>query len=226
MASSTSGTTSFFLDVDELIEQAFEPLGGEHISAEEAEKARRTLNLILIELQNKGIPINKLDFVSQTLTEDQTEYNLTSTIVDVLELNLLRDGTETPLTRYSLREFHQIPIKTTKTRPSVWTIERNNDDVQLKLWPTPDNSTDTVELMVFKKLEDITASFQKVDLSYRYLPLLTRWLSYELSLHRQGITPDVRQELKINYRESLEDTFDEDRERTDFIVTPGGVNGW
>lgn len=226
MPSTTSGTTNFFLDVDELIIQAFKPLGGEHISGEEANESRQTLNLILIELQNKGIPINKLDFVSQALTEDQTEYNLDPTIVDILELNLLRDGTETPLTRYSLREFHQIPIKSTKTRPSVWTVERNNNDVQLKLYPTPDNSTDTVEMMVYKKLEDITASFQKVDLSYRYLPLLTRWLSYELSLHRQGIPPDIRQELKANYKESLTDTFDEDRERADFIVTPGGVNGW
>jgi len=155
MPSSTSGTTDFFLDVDDIIEQAFEPLGGEHTSGEEAQKARRILNLILIELQNKGVPINKLDFLTQALTEDQTEYNLDPTIVDVFELNLLRDGTETPLTRYTLREFHQIPIKSTKTRPSVWTIERNSNDVQLKLWPTPDNSTDTVELMVYKKLEDI-----------------------------------------------------------------------
>jgi hypothetical protein len=225
MVATTSGTTSFTLDVDEIIEQAFEPLGGQHITAGDSIKARRTLSLILIEMQNKGIPLNKIDFVTQALTQSTSEYNLDASYVDVLELNLKRDGVETPLLKYSLREFHQIPDKDDEGKPSVYTIERNRDTLQLKLWSTPENSTDTVEMMVSKKVEDIDAAYQRVDLPYRYLPLLTRWLAYELSLHRQGIDPQLRMELKENYKESLIDTFEEDRERTDLNITPSIPSG-
>lgn len=80
-------------------------------------------------------------------------------------------------------------------------------------------------MLVSKKLEDITAAYQKIDLSYRYYPLVIKWLSYELSLHRQNIPQDVRLELKARKDEAMMDAFDEDRERVDFNVAPGGISG-
>lgn len=228
MVATTSSLVAFTLDVDDIIQKAYRPIGGEHISAEDAVSARLSLNLILIELQNKNIPLNKIDTVSVAVVADTTEYALTGSVSDVLKINLKETstGVEIPMTRYSQKEYHQITKKTLESRPNCYTVERLNGGVTVKIWPVQDTSSVyTMELLVYKKIEDVTASYQKLDLPYRYLPLIIRWLSYELSLDRQGITPDVRAELKNNYKETLDTTFEEDRERADFIITPGHVSG-
>ena len=80
-------------------------------------------------------------------------------------------------------------------------------------------------MVVVKKIEDITAAYQRVDLSTRYLPLLVKWLAYELSLNRIGVPDNVKDRLKAEYKEAYTDVVEEDRERTDFIVLPGGISG-
>lgn len=225
MPSSTSGATDFSLDVDELIEDAFEPLGGEHISGDEARKARRKLNLILIKLRNKGVPVSKMDNESLPLVIGQKEYELDASIYAVLQLNYKQNEVETPLTRYGEKEYHQIPTKgQSPGRSSVYATERNRDNVRLLLWPAP-AAVDSVEMLVARKIEDVTAQYQRIDLPSRFLPLLTDWLAYEASYMRANIDPNMVQLLKARLDETMRDTFEEDRERVDFRITPGGVSG-
>lgn len=225
MASTTSGTTAFNLDVDELIEDAFDELGGEHTTPDEMRKARRTLNLILIQMQNKNIPLHKIDTIPQALAENIDEYLLPFEVQDVLQATLVKDSTETLLERYGVKEYQQITKKGIKQRPATYTTERLLIGVNVKVWPIPPDSSYSVNFMVSKKIEDITASYQKIDLPSRYLPLLTKWLTYELSLSRQGVPADIRAELKQNYLEIMPDTFEEDRERADSTFVPGGISG-
>lgn len=226
MVASTSGLTSFTLDVDDIIDQALEPLGGEYSSGPDMDRARRTLNLVLIQLQNKNIPLNKIATNDVSVILGTREYSLDTDIVDVLELNIQETAAdlEIPLERWGLREYHQIPNKAVSNRPTLWTTDRQEDRVTLKLWPTPDKAF-TAKLLVSKRVEDITAAYQRIDLSYRYLPLLVKWLSYELSINKQGISEEIRARLKLSLDEVMPDTFDEDRERVDFQVIPGGISG-
>ena len=55
MAESVGTNTSFDLSVDELIEIALEGIGGDHIGNKEARLARTSLNLVFIDLQNRGM---------------------------------------------------------------------------------------------------------------------------------------------------------------------------
>jgi hypothetical protein len=225
MPSTTSGTTDFSLDVDELIEDAFEPLGGEHISGGEARKARRKLNLILIKLRNKGIPVSKMDNESVTLVPGQREYDLDPSIDAVLQLNYKSQTVETPLTRYGEKEYHQIPTKDQSPgRSSVYTTERNRDNIRLLLWPAPAEA-DSVEMLVSRKIEDITEQYQRVDLPSRFLPLISDWMAYEAAYMRAGVDPNMIQLLKVRLDETMNDTFEEDRERVDFIIKPHGISG-
>lgn len=229
MVTNTSGTTAFTMDVDDIIEQALDPLGGEHTSGIDALKARRVLNLILIQMQNKNIPLNKLDFAEQVLNPTEASYILDASISDVLKCSIsyLNTGvpTDLPIQRYSLKEYQDIPNKEQSQRPNTFTTQRFNNAVTLTFWPVPDNlTTYTAKMLVSKRIEDITASYQKVDLPYRYLPLLIKWLTYDLSVSKQGIPEDLRQRLEKDYKEYLPDTFEEDRERTDFVVRPGGLS--
>jgi len=226
MVATTSGLTNFTLDVDDIIEQAIEPIGGEWSTGVEMSKARRTLNLILIELQNKNIPLSKIDEEDISITLSNRQYTLPTSVVDVLELNIqdASDNLEIPLERWGERDYHQIPNKTTSNRPTLYTTEREANNVILKVWPTPDKAY-TAKLLVAKRVEDITVSYQRVDLSYRYLPLIVKWLRYELSLTRDNVPLEKIAIFKNDYVEAMTDAFDEDRERVDMKIIPGGISG-
>lgn len=226
MPSQTSGIQEFNLDVDEIIDQALAPLGGEHVSGNEAEAARRELNLILIELQNKNVPLSALSSYSKTLTSGLYSFDMPDTSAsDVMQVNYKKEGTETPLTRKGILEYKRIPNKLQEGRPTLYSTERKAGTVGVNIWPAADNATDTLEILYIKRIDDVTASYQRLNISYRYLPLITQWLSYKMSLHRQGIDPNYRAELKSNYLETMVDAFDEDRERVEYRVRPGGISG-
>lgn len=227
MTSTTSGTTTFNLDVDQIIEDALDTLGGEYQSGIDSEKARRKLNLILLSLQNKNIPLAKLAFTTKALVSGTATYTLDQSIVDVLDCSVYgSDNNELDIERISLREWQHFPQKTqTGTRPTQFVTERKRDAVDITFWPIPDNNNYTAKLWVSKKIEDVTASYQKVDISTRYLPLLVAWLSYELGKTKVGIDENKLNRLKMDYQELLPDSFDEDRERVDWDIKPGGVNG-
>lgn len=228
MASTTSGTTSFSLDVDEIIEEALDPLGGEHTSGISAAKARRKLNLLLITLQAKNVPLNKIEYVSIPLIADTASYTFNADVVDVLELTLKTTltGVETALERIGIREYHNIFNKTQEGRPTLYSLDRQDNTVKLKLWMVPTtNDTYTAECAVVKRIEDITASYQRLDLPHRYLPLVVAWLAYELAISRPNTDPQKVADLRSKRDDIMVDVFDEDRERVDFIITPGGING-
>lgn len=226
MASTTSGTTTFNLDVDDILEEALDPLGGQWFTGVDAEKARRTLNLILIQLQNKNIPLNKLDTITTTTAVGTSTYDIDSSVSDILELTIEDpdNGFEVALDRESARYFHDIPNKDQSNRPTLWSTDRKEDGVNLKFWPVPDKAY-TVSMLVSKRIEDVTAAFQKLDISYRYLPLIVKWLSYELSLKKMDFPTDQKQLLKMEYVEAMVDAFEEDRERADMFIKPGGISG-
>lgn len=222
MVATTSGTTTFTMDVDDIIEAALDPLGGEWTDGIEPDKARRELNLLLIELQNKRIPLHKIDTETVTVTTADS-YTLNTDVIDVLEATLKEtdSGNETLLTRQGRREFHQIPDKDQDSRPTTYTTIRGSSGVTLKLWPLAEDATSyTLELLVIKKIESITASYQKIDIPVRYYPLLVTWLRYKLTYLRQGFPTQERAEIRNDLREIQMDTFDEDRERVDMFIVP------
>lgn len=224
MPSTTSGSTNFNLDVEEIISLAFEPLGGEYQTASETSRARNIFNLMLIRLQNKGIPLSKLGFEEITLAEDDNDYDLDTKIDNVLEVNYknLTSNIETPLKGYGWKRWHKIPNKKDKGRPNIYFIDKDRVGLTLYVWQTPgkEQNGNKLVLLCSYKLEDITASYQKVDLPYEYLPFVVAWLSYELSLTREGVPAEKRMELKQKYLETMKESFEEDKERVDFIIKP------
>jgi kynureninase len=51
----TSGTFNFSMDIDEIIQEALEMIGGEETLGHEPKSARRSINLILQDWQNRGV---------------------------------------------------------------------------------------------------------------------------------------------------------------------------
>ena len=66
----TSGTTSFDLSIDEIIEEAYERCGLELRTGYDLETARRSLNLLIAEWGNRGLNqwlITKSNFIGPVM---------------------------------------------------------------------------------------------------------------------------------------------------------------
>ena len=216
-----SGTYDFNLDIDEVIQEAMEMIGGEDTLGHEPASARRSINLMLKDWQNRGILLWSTAVSSVTVAASTTAYDLASTTIDALEVVLNRDDTDIQLTRISPEEYLLIPNKTQTGRPMQYSIRRGRDNPVMSVWPIPENSTDVLKIEIFSELQDVNKSAdQNADLPKRFLPPLTCGLSYYMSMKRPGVEAGRIQMLKVNYEEKLARAMLEDRERATMRVVP------
>ena len=216
-----SGTYSFNLDIDEVIQEAMEMIGGENILGHEPASARRSINLMLKDWQNRGVLLWTTETTAVTVSTSVTSYDLSSSTIDALEVVLRRDDTDLQLERISPEEFLLIPRKTQTGRPSQYSIRRGRDNPVLSVWPIPENTTDVLHIERISELQDVNKSAtQNADLPKRFLPCLTAGLSYQMSMKRPGVEPARIQMLKANYEELFMRALLEDREKAVMRVVP------
>ena len=216
-----SGTYSFNLDIDEVIQEATEMIGGENTLGHEPASARRSINLMLKDWQNRGVLLWSTSVSSVTVSVSTTAYDLSSSTVDALEVVLNRDDTDIQLERISPEEYLLIPNKTQTGRPSQYSIRRGRDNPVMSVWPIPENSTDILKIEVISELQDVDKSAgQNADLPKRFLPCLTCGLAYYMSMKRPGVEGQRIQMLKVNYEETLARAMLEDRERATMRLVP------
>ena len=216
-----SGTYNFNLDIDEVIQEAMEMIGGEQTLGHEPASARRSINLMLKDWQNRGVLLWSTSVSSVTVAASTTAYDLASSTVDALEVVLNRDDTDLQLERISPEEYLLIPNKTQTGRPSQYSIRRGISNPVLSLWPIPENSTDVIKIEVISELQDVDKSAgQNADLPKRFLPCLTCGLAYYMSMKRPGVEAGRITMLKTNYEETLARAMQEDRERATMKVVP------
>ena len=216
-----SGTYDFNLDIDQVIQEAMEMIGGEQTLGHEPASARRSINLMLKDWQNRGVLLWTTETTAVTVTSSVGAYNLSSSTIDALEVVLNRDSTDIQLSRISPEEYLIIPNKTQTGRPSQYSIRRGRDNPVLSVWPIPENSTDIMKIERISALQDVDKSAeQNADMPTRFLPALTCGLSYYMSMKRPGVEASRIQMLKTNYEELLARAFQEDRERATMRVVP------
>lgn len=230
MTEAVASTTSFDLPVDEIIELALEGLGGETISGKEAKLARTSLNLVLIDLQNRGVaPLSSMEIVSVDLASGSADdYSLGSDVVNVQQavvaVSVSGSGgtfTDLPLSRLSYDEWLRIPTKdSNQGRPTHYFVDKQRSDHLVSFWPKPDSSTKyRFKAWTLKKTADITKSYQLVDVPRVYLTAIVRGLRYYMADLRGSQIPD-KQWYKLEYEEALQRALDEDRERVDLQLYP------
>ena len=211
-----SGSTDFELDVAEYIEEAFERCGIEVRTGYDLKSARRSINLMLAEWANRGLNQWTISQSTQALTKGTGNYTLDSGVIDVLSVVVRRDGTDFSLDRISRDTYIAIPTKTTEARPSQFFLDRQIQPV-LKLWPVPENSTDTVIFDALTRMDDADTYVNTVDMPFRFFPCLAAGLAYYISIKR---APNKTQLLKAVYEEEFERAMTEDRDRASFKVVP------
>lgn len=131
----TTGSTAFDLDFTELAEEAWERAGREMRTGYDLRTARRSMNLMTIEWQNRGINMWTIDQGAFNLTQGLSTYALPLDTIDLME-HVIRTGANTvstqadlTITRISVSTYATIPNKIQQARPiQVW-VQRLSGEV-------------------------------------------------------------------------------------------------
>jgi len=234
MAYKTTDTTGFNLDLNNLVEEAFERCGQELRSGYDMRTARRSLNLLTIEWANRGLNLFTIEKVEKVLTYDVADYDIPVDTIDLLD-HVVRTGTgqnqtDINISRISVSTYAMIPNKNARGRPiQVWfqreTGATNSANVvqypQIHIWPKPDNSqTYTFVYWRLRRIQDAGNGINGQDVPFRFIPCLVAGLAYYLSMKLPNVDPGRRAELKMDYEQQYQLAAEEDREKAPIRFVP------
>jgi hypothetical protein len=221
----TSGTTAFDLDFAEIAEEAWERAGSEMRSGYDLATARRSMNLMTIEWQNRGINMWTIDSGTVSLTADTAQYNLPTDTIDLLDhvirTNAGNTATQSDLTinRISVSTYAAIPNKLTTGRPiQVW-VERLATQPRINVWPVPSDGSYTFVYWRMRRVEDAGNGVETADMSFRFLPALVAGLAFHIAVKVPALAERVEM-LKGMYDEQYALAADEDREKVSARFVP------
>lgn len=138
----TTGTTAFNLDLNDLVEEAYERAGLEVRTGYEFRTARRSLNLLTIEWANRGINLWTIQEGAISLVTGQAVYPIPEDTIDLLDHVVRQNNgtastqTDINITRISESTYSTIPNKLANGRPiQVWvnrqTAQTNTTSITL-----------------------------------------------------------------------------------------------
>lgn len=221
----TSGVSNFNLDLTEIVEEAFERVGGEMRTGYDLRTARRSLNLMFADWANRGINMWTFEQGSIPLVAGTATYDLPADTVDLLE-HVIRTGAgsastqaDLTITRISVSTYATIPNKLQQARPiQVW-IERLNTP-RITVWPVPDDSQPyTFVYWRMKRIQNAGEGVNTMDMPFRFIPCMVAGLAYYLALKVPGGTERLGV-LKAQYDEAWDLASSEDREKAAVRFVP------
>jgi hypothetical protein len=175
----TSGVSSFNLQLDDLVEEAFERAGGELRTGYDLRTARRSLNIMFADWANRGINMWTIEQGEITLVQGQNTYALPDDTVDLIE-HVIRTGNnvastqaDLTITRISVSTYATIPNKIQQARPiQVWIQRFNGQNSPVAATLTTTITSTSTQIV----LNDVTglpaAGFIQIDneiINYGYI---------------------------------------------------------
>ena len=227
----TSGTYTFNLDLGDIVEEAFERAGLEARSGYDYRTARRSLDLMFLEWQNRGLNLWTIQEGTQAITAGTARYALDSDELDVVEAFIRTDSGSTSnqsdqmMTRISISQYAHLTNKLEQSKPLQYWIERDPGAIAINLWPVPDDAqTYTLIYYYLQRIEDSgSPGTNNVDIPARYLPCMAAGLAYQISLKSPEATNRATL-LKQIYDEQWQLASEADREKASLFMVPGGYD--
>jgi hypothetical protein len=166
----TSSTTAFNLDLNDLIEEAFERCGLELRSGYDFRTARRSLNLLTVEWANRGLNLWTVEQGQITMNTGQATYALPNDTIDLLDQTIRQNNGTTNqidinISRISEPTYMTIPNKLTQGRPiQVW-INRQSGQTNTIASTTLNGAIDADDttITLTSTIGLATSGFIKVD---------------------------------------------------------------
>ena len=175
MVDRTTGATSFNLDLNNIVEDAFERCGQELRTGYDLRTARRSLNLLTIEWANRGINLWTVEPGQINLNQNQIMYPLPVDTIDLLDM-VTRTGTgsnqqDININRISESTYITIPNKNATGRPiQVWINRQsgqenvaNNAELNQNLPATPSTAANPQTITLTNTIGFAQFGFIKID---------------------------------------------------------------
>lgn len=211
-------------DLSELFEEAFERAGLEMRTGYDLKTVRRSLNLLTLEWQNRGLNLFTIEGGATPLVAGTATYTMPSDTIDLIE-HQLRTGTgvsqiDTALQRISVSTYAQQTNKNTQGRPTQIFVQRGVSDVTVTVWPVPDTAQYTLAYYRLRGISGLSSGIgTSAAIPPRFVPALVAGLAYQIALKKpealQRILP-----LKDLYEEQFALAASEDQETASSHFTP------
>jgi hypothetical protein len=246
----TSGSSAFNLDLNDLVEEAFERCGKELRSGYDLRTARRSLNLLTVEWANRGINMWTIEQGEIPLVQGVNTYDLPIDTIDLLEQQIRTNAgqqnnqTDITISRISVSTYSTIPNKLAQSRPiQVWVQRMSGaqyplatapegtnpitgiDAPKITVWPTPDQGTVGNPYYTFvywrlRRIQDAGTGVNTQDIPFRFVNAMVAGLAYYLSMKLQDVDPQRAMVLKADYEQQFQLAADEDREKAPIRFIP------
>ena len=217
----TSGTSSFNLDIADLIEEAYERAGLEARTGYDYRTARRSLNIIAAAWSNRGLNLWTVEQGTAALVAGTATYNLPTDTIDLIETmcRVQSNGQNLDYTvdRIGVGDYASLPVKSTQGRPVQIYVERVLAP-RFTLWPVPDQNY-TLLYWRMRRIQDAGTAANIMDVPVRFVPCLAAGLAYHIAMKR----PEAVQRLpflKAEYEQQFQLAAEEDRGRESARFVP------
>ena len=234
MANTTSGTVIFDknFSIDEIIEDAYERIVMQGVSANQLRTARRSLNIMFQEWANRGLHYWEVANNSITLVANQATYTMFRStgdgtsdatavygVDDVLEASYRASNIDTPLTKINRSSYQALSNKTSTGQPTQYFVQRFIDKVTITLYLTPgsDQAGKFINYYYVKRIQDVGDYTNATDVPYRFVPCMVSGLAFYLA---QKFNPQLVQQMKLLYEDELNRALQEDGSSSSSYITP------
>lgn len=131
--------------------------------------------------------------------------------------------TEIPVYRMNRTEYTSLPNKTSKSsRPTQYYLERDSRQPVMQLWPMPDSSAETNQLIVWRQrhIMDVGNLTQEVEVPQRWYNAVVAGLACRLALDVAEVDMQMHMLLKPLADEALSLAYEEERDKGTFSLAP------
>ena len=230
-----SGTTTFekTFSIDDIITESFERLGFFDYTGNDLRTARRSLNILFQEWQNRGAHFWEIAENTFTLVDSQATYTMfrstgdgtsDATAVygasDILEASFrTTSNVDTPLSKINRSQYSAFSNKTATGQPSQYWVQRFIDKVTMTLYLTPGAAQDGnfIAYYYVKRIQDAGAFTNEADIVNRFVPAMCAGLTYYLSMKK---APQRTQEMKLIYEDEFNRALQEDGSPASIYLSP------
>ena len=204
-----SDQATFALTVNDVIQEAYDRIGGDPILGYDVRSARRSLNIMFSDWANRGYNQWTVEEKDLTIVKSTISYDLPADTIDIINANIKEStGLYYAMSRLGLNDYSAIQNKATESRPTQFYLQRTSTP-KIYLYPAPDDSSDVVNYWRIRRIEDVTAQTeggveQNTDVPSRAIECMCSGLTFFLSQKRPNIDINRRAELKIDYESAFE----------------------
>ena len=211
-------------DLSEIFEEAFERAGLQLQTGYDLKTARRSLNLLTLEWQNRGLNLWTIDSGTQALTAGTATYQMPADTIDLIEHQVRTgSGTEqvdTSLERISVSSYAQQSVKNLQGRPSQIFVDRQATAVNVTLWPVPDSVSYTLSYFRLRGINGVSSGIgTTADVPPRFVPCLAAGMAYYIAMKKPEVAARVGP-LKQEYEFQFELAANEDTDSSPMKFVP------